>query len=346
MTTNALPLSAAPQGAAQQPGWNYLDWFGPALQQMRAGNLQAWADSLPAHLTRLFEEKPHGDLARWLAAWQQLPEVADAEVDLNSDTLTVRSAAGLSPAALQQRHEALWGLRPWRKGPFEFFGDFIDTEWRSDWKWQRVSPHVDLRGCRVLDVGCGSGYHCWRMAGAGASEVYGIDPSMLFLFQFHAVKRYLPQAAVHFLPIRMEDMPASLAAFDRVFSMGVLYHRRDPLEHLIQLQQTLVSGGELILETLVVEGDERTVLMPEDRYAMMRNVWFLPSTAMLELWLRRLGFRDVRTVDISVTTVDEQRSTEWMSFQSLPDFLDPEDQRKTIEGYPGPLRATVIARKA
>ena len=87
------------------------------------------------------------------------------------------------------------------------------------------------------------------------------------------------------------------------------------------------------------------VLVPEDRYAQMRNVWFLPSVPALELWLRRAGFSDVKCVDVSITTVAEQRGTEWMKFQSLSDFLDPDDHSKTIEGLPAPMRAVITARK-
>jgi tRNA (mo5U34)-methyltransferase len=140
-------------------------------------------------------------------------------------------------------------------------------------------------------------------------------------------------------------MPLDSQAFDTVFSMGVLYHRRSPLDHIAELFSALKPGGELILETLVVEGDVTTVLMPADRYAAMRNVFFLPATEMLELWLRRIGFVDVRTVDVCITTVEEQHSTEWMTFQSLSDFLDPADPSRTIEGYPAPCRATLIARR-
>lgn len=64
--------------------------------------------------------------------------------------------------------------------------------------------------------------------------------------------------------------------------MGVLYHRRSPLEHLWQLKDQLVQDGELVLETLVVEGDENTVLVPGDRYAQMRNVYFIPSALALK----------------------------------------------------------------
>jgi tRNA (mo5U34)-methyltransferase len=142
-----------------------------------------------------------------------------------------------------------------------------------------------------------------------------------------------------------EDLPQKLSCFDTVFSMGVLYHRRAPFDHLEELKNALRPGGELVLETLVVEGDANTVLLPRDRYAQMRNVWFIPSALALENWLQRLGFVNIRTVNINQTSVEEQRSTAWMNFQSLADFLDPNDSSKTIEGYPAPRRAVVIAEK-
>ena len=173
----------------------------------------------------------------------------------------------------------------------------------------------------------------------------GIDPTILFLVQYLAVRRFAPSSPVWFLPLRMEELPTQTENFDTVFSMGVLYHRRSPLDHLLELKAVLSEGGELVLETLVVEGDAQTVLMPEDRYAAMRNVFFLPSVAMLERWLQRCGFVDIRCVDESNTTVEEQRATDWMRFQSLPDFLDADDPALTREGYPAPRRAVFIARK-
>jgi tRNA (mo5U34)-methyltransferase len=143
------------------------------------------------------------------------------------------------------------------------------------------------------------------------------------------------------LPLGVEALPEKLGCFDTVFSMGVLYHRKAPIEHLEQLRDLLTVGGELVLETLIVEGDEGTVLLPKGRYAMMRNVWFLPSVDLLVTMMERVGFKDVKVVDVTRTTVDEQRGTEWMTYQSLPDFLDPDDSEKTIEGYPGPLRVVV-----
>ena len=125
--------------------------------------------------------------------------------------------------------------------------------------------------------------------------------------------------------------------------MGVLYHRRSPLDHLLELKSCLRPGGELILETLIVDGDESTVLIPKERYAQMRNVWFIPSAAMLLLWLQRLGFKNARVVNVCATSVEEQRTTAWTPYNSLNDFLDPENPALTVEKYPAPLRAIFIA---
>lgn len=311
------------------------------LARLHGTPLASWAATLPDLLADKLA-RGHGDLTRWQAAVDALPTLDARQRELAETFHLAGPCSDAQRAALEQ---ALKGLIPWRKGPFELFGVHIDTEWRSDWKWARIAPHLDLRGKRVLDVGCGNGYYQWRMLGAGADCVIGVDPNWLFFCQFLAMKHYLPELPAWHLPLALEELPASLEGFDTVFSMGVLYHRRSPIDHLLELKDCLRKGGELVLETLVVAGDAQQVLVPEDRYAQMRNVWFLPSVAALELWLRRAGFVDVRCIDVSVTSVEEQRSTEWMRFQSLPEFLDPQDRSKTIEGLPAPRRAALLARK-
>lgn len=313
----------------------------PLVRRLAGTPLAAWANGLQAQLDARMDIG-HGDLERWQGALDALPDLKPTDVELRE---RFRLDAPCADATRAQLRKALLGLSPWRKGPFDLFGVHIDTEWRSDWKWARVAPHLDLHGKRVLDVGCGNGYYQWRMLGAGADSVIGIDPNWLFFCQFQAIQRYLPDLPAWHLPFALEDLPERLEGFDTVFSMGVLYHRRSPIEHLLALKDCLVRGGELVLETLVIAGDEQNVLVPEDRYAQMRNVWFLPSVPALERWLRRAGFTDARCVDVSITRVEEQRSTEWMRFQSLPDFLDPHDHSRTIEGLPAPMRAVVLARK-
>ncbi len=314
--------------------------------QLEALGLQQWAQELRRLLPEKLSLAKNGQLAGWQTAIQVLPEIRPSQVELKSGVEIGRSE-DLGAVSREEFKAQLKAFHPWRKGPFNLFGIDIDTEWRSDWKWERVLPHIQsLAGRKVLDIGCGNGYHGWRMRGAGAEFVLGIDPFLVFVMQFLVMQRYLADAQHHVLPLGLEDLPAGLGCFDSVFSMGVLYHRRSPLDHLLELKGCLRSGGELILETLIVEGDQETIFMPEGRYAKMRNVWFLPSIAALTLWLQRCGFTDITCVDINRTSTKEQRRTEWMSFESLADYLDPQDPHKTIEGHPAPLRATFVATKA
>lgn len=302
--------------------------------------------ALPADLASLetliaerLAPSAHGDMPTWQAALRALPELAVESVDFGP-TVTVDGPA--DAAARQQLQAALAGLHPWRKGPFRLFGVDIDTEWRSDWKWDRIAPHLaSLEGHRVLDVGCGNGYFGWRMLAAGAASVIGVDPTLVFCLQHRAVNRYLREPANQVLPLRFEELPA--ATFDTVFSLGVIYHRRDPVEHAERLERHTRPGGQVVVESLVVETAES--LQPRGRYARMRNVWTVPSLTDLTGWLEAAGLADARVVDVTATTTDEQRSTDWMRFQSLAEALDPERPQLTVEGHPAPVRAVVVARK-
>lgn len=319
--------------------------YQPLIDRWRDSDLDRWAQVLEQQIDNGLSQERHGDLPRWLQALQDLPPLPVESIHLDTSRVGANSALPLDEPMSARLRDALQRLHPWRKGPFELFDIHIDTEWRSDWKWDRLREDIDpLKGRRVLDVGCGSGYHCWRMLGDGAEEVIGIDPTPLFILQFWALQKYLQQDNIWLLPMGIEQVPAKLQAFDTVFSMGVLYHRRSPLDHLQELKDCLRPGGQLVLETLVIEGELGDTLLPEGRYARMGNVWFLPSCDTLLSWLYKLGFVDPQLVDVGDTTTEEQRSTQWMTFHSLANFLDPEDSKKSIEGHPAPRRAIVTAR--
>ncbi|MCF6271031.1 MAG: tRNA 5-methoxyuridine(34)/uridine 5-oxyacetic acid(34) synthase CmoB [Melioribacteraceae bacterium] len=286
----------------------------------------------------------NNDILKWQNAIDSFPQITPSNIDISKSTINIGDSSDCSNNEKNELKESLMKLHPWRKGPYNLFGNFIDTEWRSDWKWDRLKKHITpLKNKRVLDVGCGNGYHCWRMLGDGARSVTGIDPFILNLFQFKAINHFIKSNSLWVLPLKMEEFPQQTNFFDTIFSMGVLYHRRSPFDHLYELRDTLHSNGELVLETLVIDGKLGEVLVPEGRYAQMRNVWFIPSTLTLELWLKKSGFKNIRLVDVTPTTIGEQRSTDWMTFDSLNNFLSPFDLSKTIEGYPAPKRAVFIA---
>lgn len=295
-----------------------------------------------------FSSQYHGDFEKWQTALVKLHEIFpvqknDIDFDISSDTIRIGKNGDIPYSVSQEFISILKQFMPWRKGPYEIAGIHIDTEWRSNWKWQRLKGHIsNLSERNVLDIGCGNGYHCWRMIGEDAKSVLGIEPMLHFVMQFNVIKSFLPFDNIEVLPLRIEDLPPQLNAFDTVSSMGVLYHRRSPIDHLYELRELAQAGGEVVLETLVIDGKKGETLVPDGRYAKMRNVWFIPSVLTLESWLQRCGFKNIRLVDVSKTSIDEQRVTPWMEFESLKEFLDPTDLNKTIEGYPAPKRAIFI----
>ncbi|HEY5621166.1 MAG TPA: tRNA 5-methoxyuridine(34)/uridine 5-oxyacetic acid(34) synthase CmoB [Pontiella sp.] len=305
--------------------------------------LEPWSTSLPARIAHGLRHERYGTLPRWEKALARIAEL-DARPSSPASRVKLTDGVRVDGPEIKGLEDLLKQFHPWRKGPYHIHGIHIDTEWRSDWKWDRVRPHIQpLKDRLILDVGCGNGYHCWRMAGEGAKLAIGIDPSPLFVCQFFAMKHFIRDPRAWVLPLGIEDLPETPGVFDTVFSMGILYHRKSPLEHIEQLKSLLRPGGELVIETLVIDGPEGASLIPDGRYAKMRNVWCIPSVPTLEGWLRECGMKEVRTVDINTTSTDEQRPTEWMTFESLPDFLDPADPSMTVEGYPAPKRAVVIA---
>ncbi len=314
-----------------------------AVQRVPAefGNHPGWPALLDAAAARL---AGHGDLERWTDALGRLPELAGETVSL-ADRVGV--AGPLTPSDRQLLETALADLHPWRKGPFELFGVHIDTEWRSDWKWRRIADSLGvLTGATVLDVGCGNGYFGWRALSAGAGRVLGVDPSVLFYMQHLAISRYVAPLVGRqnlLLPVPFEILPD--LTFDVVLSMGVIYHRPDPAAHVAQLHRHVRPGGRLLLESLVVTDGPDLIPGPGRRYARMRNVSVVPRVERLAAWLEAAGFSSVDVVDVTPTSMEEQRRTPWMTFESLAESLDPADPGRTVEGYPAPVRAALLATR-
>ena len=301
--------------------------------------LTSWPALLTPILDARMADDAHGDIARWKSIVHQLPEEHAGSSWSDADTVVIGSD-DQAPEFRENIRTQLQGLMPWRKGPFRVHGIELDAEWRSDMKWRRIRNAIEpLDGRSVLDIGSGNGYYAFQMKHAGAVRVIGIDPTLLFVCQFLALRKMSNAKNIHVLPLRLDELPPESKSFDTTFSMGVLYHQRDPSAHLAQLRDTLRTGGELVMETLILPGDESTVLKPENRYARMRNVWHLPTIPALTEWLERAGFSNIRLADTSSTTTDEQRSTAWMTFESLAESLDPNDLSLTIEGLPAPTRA-------
>jgi tRNA (mo5U34)-methyltransferase len=293
---------------------------------------------------RLVMDHPRGNALTYQRALDLLPDILPDRVVLDRDTVSAGSASQLTADQGLALDQGLMGLRPWRKGPFSLFGREVDAEWRSFMKWDRIAGEIrPLAGRRVLDIGSSSGYYMFRMAARDPALVLGVEPQHTFFYQFLALQRTFRVPCLYGLPVTFDELPPLTGYFDTVFCMGILSHRRSPLAMLGKIREMLRPGGEVVVENLVIESGDPLCLFPESRYAKMRNLFFIPSVPALTSWLRRSGFSQIRCVDVARTTPEEQRKTPWIQTESLEDFLDPKDPAKTVEGYPAPVRAIIIA---
>lgn len=278
---------------------------------------------------------------------QKLSGIKATALDVTSDYVSIGKNEDAAAIGLKEVRETLLSMWPWRKGPFRLFGIDIETEWRSDFKWNRVIPHLrPLHGRHILDIGSSNGYYMFRMMEHSPAVVMGIEPYTNFYMQFMLLNTLAGADNIFTLPLRFEDITGLSKKFNTIFCMGILYHRRSPIDFLRDIYSMMTADGELILETLIIEGEGHISLVPEERYAKMPNVYFIPTVPVLISWLKKAGFRNPQCVDITKTDFREQRKTEWVNTESLEDFLLPGDQTQTVEGYPAPVRAVIIAEKS
>lgn len=315
------------------------------ISSFKANNHSKWATKVREVIYQKESNMVNGHLPKWNRALELLPKKISQDPICNEAAISIKNINFTKQERLETE-QALKTLSPWRKGPFIVDDIFIDSEWQSNLKWSRVNELIDsLEGKTILDVGCGNGYYSLRMLGEGAKLVVGIDPSILFMKQFAAITHFMKPASVFLLPLKLDELPDSAPIFDTVFSMGVLYHQRSPLSHLNQLYNVLNKNGELILETIIYPGLDTYKKNDAGRYAQMRNVWSLPNITELCSWLNEVGFKDIKKGRINITTINEQRSTDWMTSFSLSNALNANNSKLTIEGFPAPHRIVISCKK-
>jgi len=276
-------------------------------------------------------------------AIQNLPNYDTVEVSLgNSVSINIPN---LSEEDAEQIKQTALLMKPWRKGPFYINELFIDSEWQSQIKYNLLEPHFNLKDKIVGDIGCNNGYYLFRMQSHEPKKLIGFDPSAIYYSQFQFFNHFMQSDIVYEL-LGVEHVEFYEHKFDVLFCLGVLYHRSDPVMMLKSLFKGLNKGGELILDTFMIDGEEEMCLTPKERYSKIPNIYFIPTVPALINWCHRAGFESVEVLETMVTEANEQRKTEWIDTQSLEDYLDPNDKTKTVEGYPAPKRVYIKAIKS
>ncbi|MBU1669155.1 tRNA 5-methoxyuridine(34)/uridine 5-oxyacetic acid(34) synthase CmoB [bacterium] len=280
--------------------------------------------------------KPYWEAIKALPAPKNVQIKLGDTVEMLPDALTEEEETSI--------YESAKLMHPWRKGPFQVSKTFIDSEWRSNLKYNLLRPHFNLKDKTVGDIGCNNGYYLFRMMEDQPKRLIGFDPSAVTFCQFKFLDHFM-QSGITYELLGVEHVEHYEHKFDVLFCLGVLYHRADPIGMLKSLFKGLNEGGELILDTFMIDGKEDVCLTPRDRYSKMGNIYFIPTINALKNWCLRAGFETFEVLNIVKTEHEEQRKTEWINTQSLSDFLDENDQNKTVEGYPAPKRVYIKAKK-
>jgi tRNA (mo5U34)-methyltransferase len=277
----------------------------------------------------------------------KLPERQTSRRLYHQDTVVIGTPEELNRNERETLFAALKDLIPWRKGPFEYFGILVDAEWRSNLKWNRIQNYCDLKlsGLKVADVGCNNTYYMRRMLALSPDLVVGFDPMARYFFHHFLNQRFAREPNLAFELMGVDDLFLFPYFFDVIFLLGVIYHRRNPIHSLMATAESLKQGGQLIVESAGIPGDEPVCLFPEKRYMKAKGYWFLPTWKTLENMLARSGFTDIDTFHVFNQSINEQRRTDWAVFEALEDFLDTQDPSRTVEGYPAPVRIYTRARK-
>ncbi|HHB95248.1 MAG TPA: tRNA 5-methoxyuridine(34)/uridine 5-oxyacetic acid(34) synthase CmoB [Campylobacterales bacterium] len=278
---------------------------------------------------------------RWEAI-QGLPKVDDIEIKIGESVEIISN--NLSKEDEKYIYDTAKLIQPWRKGPFKISSTFIDSEWQSFIKYDLIKPYFDIKDKIVGDIGCNNGYYLFRMMAENPKKLVGFDPSSIPYCQFKFLEHFI-QSGIKYELLGVEHVEFYEHKFDILFCLGVLYHRPDPIGSLKSLYKGLNFGGELILDTFMIDGENEICLTPKKRYSKIPNIYFIPTVNALKNWCYRAGFEEVEVLEISKTKLEEQRKTEWINTESLDDFLDNEDNSKTVEGYPAPKRVYIKAKK-
>ena len=165
---------------------------------------------------------------------------------------------------------------------------------------------LDLKGKRVLDIGCRDGLFSFAAESMGAAEVIGIDndlskPATEFLIPFFKSKIKMEQ-------MNLYDLKAdSFGPFDVVIFPGVLYHLRYPFWGLKVIRDVLKVGGHLLIETPIWEGERNNAMLfcpiGEESPYEPSSCTFFNEKGLVDT-LRSIGFK---TVSIEYLKTEDQR---------------------------------------
>jgi len=166
------------------------------------------------------------------------------------------------------------------------------TQGKNTIKWSRVKEYIDiinLKGKRVLDVGCGEGFFSLKLATMGAMEVVAVDADELRIKKAKYVAEILETSNIDYKVANIFDIQMKNSGhFDFALCMGFLHRIPYPYEAIQKLRE-----GNFDSPIMKYCGGKSK---DSNQYS---GLYWLPSTQCVLDILKDLGFRHNLVIDNS-----------------------------------------------
>lgn len=111
-------------------------------------------------------------------------------------------------------------------------------------EWTQLRAMLgDLKDKRVLDLGCGFGWHCRYAREQEARTVLGVDLSAKML---ERARMDTEDPAIEYRQLAIEDIDFDMDAFDVVISSVALHYVQDFADVCQRVARSLVPGGHFV----------------------------------------------------------------------------------------------------
>ncbi len=211
--------------------------------------------------------------------------------------------------------------------------------------WERFTALVelgDLRGRRVLDVGCGTGLLAAALATEARAKVWGVDASD----EMVAVARAAVPAGVGIRQAAAEQLPFRDAWFDRV-TMSLVIHLVDRQLALAEARRVVAPTGRVAIATFHEDHFRTYWLGPYFPSIQAIDERRFPTEASLVEELADAGFPRAETRRV-VTETAHTRAEALARVKgrhiSTFDLLSPEELDEGTARAERELPARVVAR--
>ncbi len=234
-----------------------------------------------------------------------------------------------------------------RKSDFARLADDYDRLRPVDATWwaifDRLVDEAELRGRRVLDVGCGTGRLCTALAEKGIARAWGVDaePKMV------AAARDRVPKNVGLKEGRAEALPFRGGWFDRVVYWLVVHHL-DREQAFAEAARVLTHDGKLAIVTFDPSEFHRHWLVRYFPSIERIDTERFPTTAQLEAELPRAGFaapRFLRVPQEREISRDDALARIRARHVSTFDLLDADELAEGLDRAERELPETVVVRR-